>query len=143
MRSRRYQSIKAWQLADDLAVKIYDVTKVFPTEERYGLVSQMRRAGVSVAANIVEGATRASRKEYLQFLSVARGSLSELRYYLHLSKRLDYLDAQTHREGDGLCDETARVLYGLMQSVKRSLIEPMDMSVEDVAFQREKLKSEV
>ena len=143
MRSRQYQSIKAWQLADDLAVKIYDVTKMFPTEERYGLISQMRRASISVAANIVEGATRASRKEYLQFLSVARGSLSELRYYLHLSKRLGYLDTQTYREEDGLCDETARVLYGLAQSVKRSLIEPVDMSVEDVTFQREKLKSGV
>lgn len=121
MRTRRYQSIKAWQLADHLAVAIYEVTKTFPGEERYGLVSQMRRASVSVAANIVEGSSRSSRKEYLQFLSVSRGSLSELRYFLHLSNRLGYLKEEKCLQLDELCDEVARVSYGLMRSINSGI----------------------
>lgn len=117
MKVRRYQSIKAWQLADDLAVAIYQVTGEFPKDELYGLVSQMRRAGISVAANIAEGANRASRREYLHFLAISRGSLSELRYYLHIAKRLGYLTPERWLELDGSCDEVARVLYGLMRSV--------------------------
>ncbi len=121
MKTRRYQSIKAWQLADDLAVSIYEVTKTFPTEERYGLVSQMRRGSVSVAANIVEGSSRSSWKEYLQFLSVSRGSLAELRYFLHLSKRLGYLKEEKCLQLDELCDEVARVSYGLMKAIERGV----------------------
>ncbi len=130
MKTRRYQSIKAWQLADDLAVTIYEVTKTFPAEERYSLVSQMRRASVSVAANIVEGSSRSSRKEYFQFLSIARGSLSELRYYLHLANRLGYLNAQKHVQLDGLCDEAARVLYGLMKAVRAVAIDSKPIAFE-------------
>ncbi len=117
MKTRRVESIKAWQLADDLAVAIYALTKRFPREEIYGLVSQIRRAAASVPANIAEGAARISSREYLHFLSIARGSLTELRYYLHLGKRLGYILDERYREVDGLADETARVLHGLMQSV--------------------------
>ena len=114
---RRFRSIKAWQRADDLVASMYDVTRTFPKDELYGLISQMRRAAVSVAANIVEGSSRRSRREYLQFLSVAKASLSELSYYLHLSSRLAYLTATQFADLDGMCEETARTLYGLTQSV--------------------------
>lgn len=117
MKIRRYQSIKAWQFADDLAVSVYEATKTFPRMELYGMVQQMRRCAVSVAANIAEGANRHSRKEYVQFLSIARGSLAELRYYVHLANRLGYLKQEEHRQLDQQCDEAARVLYGLMRSV--------------------------
>ena len=121
MRTRQYRSIKAWQLADELTFGIYEVTKSFPKEELYGLVSQMRRASVSVPANIAEGAARASRKEYLQFLSIARGSLAELRYYVHLANRLGYLVNDRYAQLDLLGDEVARVLHGLMESIDQAI----------------------
>ena len=81
--SRDFTKIRAWQLSDDLTVEVYKTTKNFPREEVYGLSSQLRRAASSVPANIAEGANRSSKKEYLQFLSVASGSLAEARYFLH------------------------------------------------------------
>lgn len=121
MQARRYRSIKAWQLADNFAVSVYEATATFPREELYGLVSQMRRAGTSVAANIAEGASRTSKKEYLQFLSISRGSLAELRYYLHLANRLKYVSDERWEQLDASCDEVGRVLYGLMQSVEEAI----------------------
>ena len=114
--------IKAWQLADDLVARLYQVTQAFPVDERYGLTAQMRRAAVSVAANIVEGSSRRSRNEYLQFLSIAKASLSELSYYLHLCHRLGYLSASQFEELDERSEETARTLYGLIQSVSKENI---------------------
>ena len=90
---RDYRRIKAWQLADDLAVAVYVATESFPGYERYRLVDQMRRAAVSVAANIAEGSARDSQRDYLHFLTMARSSLSELGYYIHLAHRLDFLRA--------------------------------------------------
>jgi len=119
-KGRRFQSIKAWQLADELAVETYEATKALPKEELYGMSSQMRRSCVSVAANIAEGSSRTSSKEYLQFLSIARGSLAELRYYFHLAARLKYLNECEKTSLDDLGDETARVLYGLMQFIHQT-----------------------
>jgi len=116
---RRFRSIKAWQRADDLVARVYRVSRAFPKDEQYGLTSQMRRTAVSVAANIVEGSSRRSRQEYLHFLSIAKGSLSELSYYIHLSNRLSYLSESQFRDLDGSCEETARTLHGLIQSVSR------------------------
>ena len=76
-----------------MTLSIYHTTATFPPHERYGLVSQMRRAAVSVAANIVEGHKRRSHKEFLNFLVIADSSLEELKYYLLLSKDLEYLNA--------------------------------------------------
>lgn len=118
---RRFRSIKAWQRADELVALTYEATRVFPRDEQYGLTSQMRRAAVSVPANIVEGASRRSRQEYLQFLSVAKASLNELSYYIHLAGRLKYLHGTVLEQLDSACEETARVLYGLMQSVSREI----------------------
>jgi four helix bundle protein len=85
---RDYTKIEAWKLADDLTVAIYRMTHSFPKEEAYGLTSQLRRASYSAPANIVEGATRGSKKDYLHFLYIARGSLSETDYFIHLARRL-------------------------------------------------------
>ena len=76
IKMRDYKNIKAFQLADNLAVEVYKVTKKFPREETYGLVSQLRRAAVSVPANIAEGASRQHLKDYANFLYIARGSFS-------------------------------------------------------------------
>src|SRR5437870_11001585 len=88
---KEYTKIKAWRLADDLTVAVYERTRSFPKEEIYGLTSQLRRASYSVPANIVEGASRESKKDYLHFLYIARGPLSETQYFIHLAQRLGYL----------------------------------------------------
>jgi four helix bundle protein len=107
--------IKAWQASDKLAIDVYKVTAGFPHHEIYGLTSQMRRAAVSAAANIAEGAQRQFLKEYLQFLYVSKGSLSEVEYYVHLSHHLGYLsDAQANGLA-ALQGDAARTLHGLIR----------------------------
>ena len=116
---RDFRKIKAWQLADDLAVAVYDVSKRFPREEIYGITSQLRRAASSVAANIVEGASRESLKDYAHFLQIARGSLAETQYFLHLAKRLSYLDETQSVQVEALAKETFACLHGLILAVRR------------------------
>ena len=91
---RDYTKIQAWKLADDLTVSLYEHTRAFPREETYGLTSQLRRASYSVPANIADGSSRESKRDYLHFLYIARGSLSETQYFIHLSKRLGYLSTE-------------------------------------------------
>lgn len=116
---RDYTKIEAWRLSDDLTVAVYEETRGFPREELYGLTSQLRRAAYSVPANIAEGASRESKRDYLHFLYIARGSLSETQYFLHLAYRLNYLSAD---ERERLVAETKRAfacLHGLIQAVER------------------------
>jgi four helix bundle protein len=115
------RKIKAWQLADRLAIQVYRVTKGFPREEIYGLTSQMRRCAVSVPANIVEGSLRQYLKEYAQFLLVALASLGALEYYIHLAKELGCLSDEQHKTLDGLREETGKTLYGLIAWVEKQL----------------------
>jgi four helix bundle protein len=96
---RDYTKIEAWRLADDLTVAVYGRSRSFPREEIYGRTSQLRRAAYSVPANIVEGSSRESKKDYLHFLYIARGSLSETQYFVHLAQRFDYLSPE---EADAL-----------------------------------------
>jgi four helix bundle protein len=114
---RDYTKIKAWQMADDLTVAVYEATRAFPKEELYGLTSQLRRAVYSVPANIVEGASRESKKDYLHFLHIARGSLAETRYFLHLSRRLGYLSEADYERLSSKALEALRMLSGLIKSV--------------------------
>jgi four helix bundle protein len=120
---RPYETIVAWQRADDLAVEVYKATQRFPKSELYGLTSQMRRAAVSVAANIAEGSARQHMKEYLQFLYMADSSLSELAYYFHLSHRLGLLGAETASRLETLRSEVGRPLHGLLGWVKTQIAE--------------------
>ena len=82
---KRFEDLKVWQAAHQLVKQVYKLTRLFPREERFGLTSQLRRASVSVPANIAEGFKRRSRPEKRRFLEIAEGSLSESRYYLILS----------------------------------------------------------
>lgn len=116
---RDYKKILAWQKADDLTVDIYEETRLFPKEEIYSLTSQIRRAAYSVPANIAEGASRSSQKDYLHFLYIARGSISEVAYFIHLSQRLNYLNAENHVRLEKQADEASRVLTGLIRSVEK------------------------
>ena len=90
-RAKTHRDFEVWKDGMDLVSEIYSITKEFPKDELYGLVSQIRRAAVSVLANIAEGAARQSRKEFIQFLSISRASLSELEAELSISEKLGYI----------------------------------------------------
>ena len=113
--ARGFFDIKAWQKADDLTVDVYQTTVSFPPNQRYSLTNQMQRAAVSVAANIAEGSGRRTIADYLRFLYIAKGSLREVEYYIHLSKRLGYLSLTDHQRLDALADETAKILVGFIR----------------------------
>ena len=116
---RDYLKIEAWKLADDLTVAVYERTRLFPKEEIYGLTSQVRRASYSVPANIVEGSSRESKRDYLHFLYIARGSLSETQYFIHLSRRLGYLSALDAEQLIGQTKQTFACLHGLIRAVEK------------------------
>ena len=115
---RDYTKIEAWKLADDLTVAVYERTRSFPREEIYGLTSQLRRASYSVPANIVEGSSRESKKDYLHFLYIARGSLSETQYFIHLARRLGYLSREEAEKLHGQTKQTFACLHGLIRAVE-------------------------
>lgn len=108
-----------WQKSHEFVLKIYGITKKFPTDELFGLISQMRRASVSIPCNIVEGKARGSRKDYRRFLLTARGSLEELKYQLLLAKDLEYIDESEYEEVSEQAREVGRLLNGLMRSLNR------------------------
>jgi four helix bundle protein len=118
--SRDYKKLKVFRVIDDLVVNIYKATASFPKSELFGLTSQMRRAAVSVPANIVEGAARRTDSEFANFLNISYGSLAELRYFIDLSLRLEYFDTPTHDHLAEKADEASRMLNGLMKSVRNS-----------------------
>jgi four helix bundle protein len=117
---RDHTKLRAFELADDLAVRIYIMTRKFPKEEIYGLTSQMRRAAVSVPSNIVEGCALDSQIEYHRFLEIAFGSLRELNYQYRLATRLNYTnenDPETNNFRIKLV-ETEKVLGALLRSMR-------------------------
>jgi len=118
---RDFRKIMAWEKADDLVVLVYEVTKAFPREELYGLTSQLRRAVVSVAANVAEGSGKQYLKEFRQFLYTARASLSEVEYYIHLSHRLGYLDDEKVTKLEEARKETAKILQGFINTVEKQI----------------------
>lgn len=119
---RDYKNIRAWQLADELAFSVYKVTKQFPKEEIWGLTSQIRRAAISVPANIVEGAARNHKKEYLQFLYTALGSLSELGYYIDFAIRIGYIHATESKNLMDLHERTSKTLRALINYIEKSKV---------------------
>ncbi len=116
---RDYTKIEAWKRSDDLTVAIYERTRTFPKEEIYGLTAQLRRAAYSVPANIVEGSARESKRDYLHFLYIARGSLSETQYFLHLSHRLGYLSDSNNQLLGQQVKVSFGCLHGLIRAVER------------------------
>ncbi len=114
---RDHTKLRAFELADEVALLVYQITREFPREEMYGLVSQMRRAAVSIPSNIVEGCARESESEYLRFLEIAFASLRELHYQFNLAQRLGYIDTNGAN-----CElkivETEKVLSALIISLR-------------------------
>jgi four helix bundle protein len=117
---RAHKKLDVWKESVALAVEIYHLTEAFPKAELYGLTSQMRRAAVSVPSNIAEGAGRSSSKEFLQFLVIARGSLSELDTQLEISRQLSYLSDDVSVKVDAQLNSIGAKLAGLMNHVRRS-----------------------
>ena len=117
---RDHTKLRAFELADEVALLIYRITREFPKEEIYGLTSQMRRAAISVPSKIVGGCARESQAEYLRFLEIAFGSLRELHYQLSLAKRLGYCDEHGIFDCDAKIVETEKVLGTLMRSMRQT-----------------------
>ena len=115
---RDHTKLRAFELADRLALLVYQHTRSFPREEQFGLTSQLRRASVSVASNIVEGCARSSTSDYVRFLEIAYGSVREVEYQLSLAHRLGYLSGGAHEELGPLAVETSKVLGGLIRSLR-------------------------
>ncbi len=115
---RDHTKLRAFELADELAMLVYRVTAGFPKEELYGLTSQMRRAAVSIPSNIVEGCARDSQTDYLRFLYIAFGSLRELHYQFDLSNRLGFINNHDLSLIEPKIQEAEKVLNGLIRSLR-------------------------
>jgi four helix bundle protein len=116
-----FQDLTVWQRAVDLAVDVYHLTKRFPAEERFGMTSQLRKAAVSISSNIAEGNGRATTKDYVNFLSTARGSLFETKSLLVVSGRLDFAGAADVDRLLRSSDEVGRMLSGLRSSLQERI----------------------
>ena len=112
-----HKKLIAWQKCMDLVVMIYAITKSFPKDEKYGLVSQMRRASVSAPSNIAEGAAGRSKDQFKNFLGIAIGSLNELNTQLEIALRVGYTGKNDHDKAQDLLDECLAVTYGLKRSL--------------------------
>lgn len=115
---RPHEKLTVWQRAVNFVVRLYKLTARFPSEEKFSLTSQIRRAAVSVPANIAEGAGRQSTKEFSYFLSNAQGSTSELSTELLIAHKLGYLSSRDYNEVSEEVDQIGRMLIGLAKTVK-------------------------
>jgi four helix bundle protein len=113
-----FRELKVWQKAHQLTLAVYRITAAFPREELYGLTSQLRRAGSSIAANLAEGCGRNGDMEFARFCSMAMGSASELEYHLLLAKDLKLIKSTDYQELDQRATEVKRMLTALMQKLK-------------------------
>jgi four helix bundle protein len=115
---RDHTKLQAYQAADTLTIAVYKATKSFPVDERFGLSQQLRRATVSVVANIVEGCGRETAPEYARFLSIAYASSREAQYEIDLASRLGYIKNEVGNDLNGKAADVARLLNRLLGSVK-------------------------
>ena len=118
---RTHENLEVWKKAIDFVVLVYRTTESFPTEEKYGLISQLRRASVSIPANIAEGAGRNSNKEYIHFLSAAQGSASEVSTENLIAFRLGFLTEEVYLDLLSKVDEIGRMLTGLHNHLRSKL----------------------
>ncbi|HTX77208.1 MAG TPA: four helix bundle protein [Terracidiphilus sp.] len=115
-----YRDLKVWRKAVDLAISIYRLTERFPHAETFGIVSQMRRSAVSVPSNIAEGHGRLTRRDYHQFLSIARGSNFELQTQLEIAGSLGFGDPLAIQQAQALSEEIGKMIYAIAVKLKPS-----------------------
>jgi four helix bundle protein len=120
---RDHRKLRAFEIADELALAVDQITKAFPRDEQFGLTSQMRRAAVSIASNVVEGSARRTEADYIRFLDMAHASARELEYPLTLAARLGYLSEADSAQVLTLADDVNRVLAGLLRSLRTAAAE--------------------
>ncbi|MGB7203515.1 MAG: four helix bundle protein [Pyrinomonadaceae bacterium] len=116
---RSHEKLDVWKKSVDFEVEIYRMTESFPKEEKFGLTSQIRRASVSIPANIAEGAARETDKDFLRFLSIVQGSASEVETELLIANRLGYISEENHTTARAALDEIGRMTMGLAKHLKR------------------------
>ena len=121
-----YRDLKVWRKSMDLVVACYRLTKLFPNQEKYGLVSQLQRAAVSVPSNIAEGHGRKYTNDYLRFLSIANGSLMEVETQIQIAQRLNFINSEECTTILNQTSEISRMLRGLKAALKRNIVKETD-----------------
>ncbi|HEY5330349.1 MAG TPA: four helix bundle protein [Acidobacteriaceae bacterium] len=116
--AKSFRDLEVWNLSVDLTMLIYAITSDFPKHEIYGLSSQMRRSAISISSNLAEGSARGTKRDFRQFVLIARGSNCELQTQLMIAGRLGYLQAQKLNEAEALCQRISRMLSGLSNFLK-------------------------
>ena len=118
MRSNNYKDLIVWQKSVELVAEIYHFTETFPSTEKFGLVSQMRRSAISIPSNIAEGSKRGTKKDFCQFLVIAFGSGAELETQIEISKRLSLSKGQNYHTAESLLEEIMRMLNKTIQVMR-------------------------
>jgi four helix bundle protein len=121
MSSTDFRKLVVWQKSKDLAVDIYKLTSTGNLAKDHSLVDQMRRASVSIPSNIAEGNDRESQKEFLRYLYMAKGSLSELQTQLEIAREINYIDGETFSDIELKCKEVSNIIGGFIKSIKNRL----------------------
>ena len=116
--NNRFEKLEVWKKAHEFTLLVYKLTSLFPKEEKYSLVDQLRRAASSVPTNIVEGNERNSIKEFIQFLFTAKASLAETKYHLLLAKDLNYLSESNYHKALELANEVGKMINGLISYLR-------------------------
>ena len=116
---RSFKELDVWNGAIEMGKRVYEITKRFPGDERYGLVSQLRRAVVSISSNIAEGCGRRTDKDFVQFLYVAMGSIREVESQLFIARELDYLDEESLVDMERELDKLGKMLMGFINYISK------------------------
>jgi four helix bundle protein len=122
LKIERFTDLRVWQHAHKLTLLIYKLTEAFPSSERFGMISQVRRSAMSVPANIAEGFGRRTTRELLRSMQIARGELEETSYFLILSRDLGHIKAPDFERATAVCDDVGKMINALGTSLKRRLL---------------------
>lgn len=128
---RKYQNLKVWEKATELALEVYAAIRQFPKEEIYGMTSQIRRAAVSIPSNIAESSERKSDKEFIRFLRIAASSIAEMETQLYLAFKLGYITQKIYDSLFIQTTETAKMIYGLTSKLEGRLSSDLRLATGD------------
>jgi len=117
--TKPYKNLLMWQKSNNLVLEIYKITKKFPTDEKFGVTSQLRRASLSIPLNIVEGYARRSSKEFRHFLNIALGSLAETEYLLELCTHLSYISETTYKKLEAIRTDCSKLIWSYRNKINK------------------------